>query len=102
MGLLVDGVWHDEWYEPDAHGAFQRPEARFRNRPRDIDIVAGRYHLYAARACPWAHRTLITRSLRGLTDAVSVTIVDPHMGPDGWAFRAEDPDPIGGAPPLRG
>ena len=102
MGLLVDGVWHDDWYEPDAHGAFQRPEARFRNRPHDINgIVAGRYHLYAARACPWAHRTLITRSLRGLTDAVSVTIVDPHMGPDGWAFRADDPDPIGGAALLR-
>jgi putative glutathione S-transferase len=99
MGQLVDGVWHDDWYEPDVHGAFQRPEARFRGRPREI--AAGRYHLYAAWACPWAHRTLITRSLRGLADAISVTIVDPRMGPDGWVFRADDPDPIGGAPLLR-
>jgi putative glutathione S-transferase len=99
MGQLVDGTWRDEWYEPDAHGAFQRPDTRFRNRP--AEIVAGRYHLYATWACPWAHRALITRSLRGLSSAISVTIVDPRMGPDGWSFRAGDPDPIGGAALLR-
>lgn len=99
MGELVDGTWRDTWYEPDAHGAFQRPHTRFRNRP--AAIVAGRYHLYAAWACPWAHRTLITRALRGLSDAISVTIVDPRMGRDGWAFRAGDPDPIAGAALLR-
>jgi putative glutathione S-transferase len=99
MGQLVDGTWHTGWYEPDAHGAFQRPATRFRARPQDI--TAGRYHLYAAWACPWAHRTLITRSLRGLSDAISVTLVDPHMGDDGWVFRADDPDPIGGAALLR-
>ncbi|HEY6173130.1 MAG TPA: glutathione S-transferase C-terminal domain-containing protein [Kofleriaceae bacterium] len=99
MGHLVDGTWHTGWYEPDAHGAFQRPAAQFRSRPREI--VAGRYHLYAAWACPWAHRTLITRSLRGLVGAISVTMVDPHMGDDGWVFRRDDPDPIGGAQLLR-
>jgi len=99
MGHLVDGTWHTGWYEPDAGGAFQRPDTRFRGRPDEV--VAGRYHLYAAWACPWAHRTLITRSLRGLTGAISVTMVDPHMGDDGWAFRADDPDPIGGAHLLR-
>jgi putative glutathione S-transferase len=99
MGQLVDGTWHTGWYEPDKHGAFNRPATRFRDRP--AEIVAGRYHLYAAWACPWAHRTLITRSLRGLTDAISVTMVDPHMGDDGWAFRPDDPDPIGGASLLR-
>lgn len=99
MGQLVDGIWHTGWYEPDAHGAFQRPATRFRGR---ADAVAsGRYHLYAAWACPWAHRTLITRSLRGLTGAISVTMVDPHMGDDGWVFRPDDPDPIGGAQLLR-
>ncbi len=71
----------------------------FRNRV--TEVAAGRYHLYVARACPWAHRTLITRSLRGLTDAISVTIVDPHMGEDGWPMRADDPDPIGNALHLR-
>src|SRR5215813_4421510 len=95
MGHLVDGTWHTGWYEPDAHGAFQRPAAQFRSRPRET--VAGRYHLYAAWACPWAHRAMITRSLRGLTGALPVTIVDPKMGDDGWAFRAGDPDPLGGA-----
>jgi len=99
MGQLVDGTWHTGWYEPDAHGAFQRPATRFRNHPPAI--VAGRYHLYAAWACPWAHRTLITRSLRGLTDAISVTMVDPHMGDDGWMFRPDEPDPISGAFLLR-
>ncbi|MBC7975059.1 MAG: glutathione S-transferase C-terminal domain-containing protein [Myxococcales bacterium] len=99
MGQLVDGTWHTGWYEPDAHGAFQRPATRFRNRP--AAITAGRYHLYAAWACPWAHRTLITRSLRGLTDAISVTMVDPHMGDDGWIFRPDEPDPISGAFLLR-
>src|SRR5688572_25021351 len=99
MGQLVDGVWHAGWYEPDAKGAFHRPATRFRDRP--TDIRSGRYHLYAAWACPWAHRILITRSLRGLTGAVGVTIVDPHMGDDGWAFRADDPDPVGRAAFLR-
>jgi len=108
MGHLVDGVWNTGWYEPDAHGAFQRPATRFRDTPSEI--AAGRYHLYAAWACPWAHRTLIARSLRGLEHAIGVTIVDPHMGDDGWALRPEDPDPsdptprdppIGGARLLR-
>ena len=99
MGHLVDGTWHTGWYEPDAQGAFHRPATRFRGRPPAI--TAGRYHLYAAWACPWAHRTLITRSLRGLGDALSVTMVDPHMGDDGWIFRPDDPDPISGAFLLR-
>ena len=98
MGQLVDGIWHSGWYEPDAKGAFQRPPTRFRGRPPAID--AGRYHLYVSDACPWAHRALITRALRGLEATVSVTIVDPRMGDDGWAFRADDPDP-GGARFLR-
>jgi len=95
MGQLVDGVWHTGWYEPDAKGAFQRPATRFRDRV--TAVAPGRYHLYVSYACPWAHRTLIVRSLRGLERAVSVTVVDPKMGDDGWVFRPEDPDPIGGA-----
>src|SRR5262249_38530495 len=61
----------------------------------------GRYHLYVSRACPWAHRTLITRALRGLEHAIGVTVVDPHMGDDGWAFAPDDPDPVGPATFLR-
>jgi glutathionyl-hydroquinone reductase len=99
MGHLVDGVWHTGWYEPDAQGAFRRPATRFRNRPRDV--AAGRYHLYASWACPWAHRAMIMRALRGLTGAIGATIVGPLMGDDGWPLRAEDPDPIGDARHLR-
>ncbi|MEJ7602464.1 MAG: glutathione S-transferase C-terminal domain-containing protein [Kofleriaceae bacterium] len=99
MGQLVDGIWHAGWYEPDPKGAFKRPDARFRGHPKVIE--PGRYHLYVSLACPWAHRTLITRALRGLEDAISVTIVDPKMSDDGWSFRDEDPDPIGGAKFLR-
>jgi putative glutathione S-transferase len=99
MGYLLEGVWNTGWYEPDAQGAFRRPATRYRNQPKDI--AAGRYHLYASWACPWAHRTLIVRSLRGLAGAVAATIVGPLMGDDGWPLRAEDPDPIGGAQHLR-
>ncbi len=95
MGQLVDGIWHAGWYAPDEAGAFARPETKYRERP--TAITAGRYHLYVAWACPWAHRTLITRALRGLEDAISITVVDPHMGEAGWRFRTDDPDPIGGA-----
>ena len=98
MGQLVDGVWRTGWYEPDAKGAFQRPAARFRNR--DVLAEPGRYHLYVSYACPWAHRTLITRALRGLEAAVSVTVVEPKMPDEGWVFGA-DPDPIGGAKRLQ-
>lgn len=99
MGQLVDGTWHAGWYEPDPHGAFQRPAARFRERAPAI--AAGRYHLFVSYACPWAHRTIITRALRGLERAISLTVVDPRMSDDGWSFRAEDPDPIAGATFLR-
>src|SRR5690348_218052 len=98
MGQLVDGVWHTGWYEPDAKGAFNRPATRFRNR--DVKPEPGRYHLYVSYACPWAHRTLITRALRGLEGAIGVTAVEPKMLDEGWAFGA-DPDPIGGAKLLQ-
>lgn len=99
MGQLIDGVWHAGWYPPDKSGAFARPETKFRDK--HIEPVAGRYHLYVSYACPWAHRTLMTRALRGLEDVLSVTVVDPHMGDDGWPFAASDPDPIGPSVFLR-
>jgi glutathionyl-hydroquinone reductase len=96
MGQLVDGTWHTGWYDPDAKGAFQRPKTQFRAQiGADHPAEAGRYHLYVSYACPWAHRTLIVRALRGLEAAIGVTVVAPKMGDDGWIFAADDPDPLG-------
>jgi putative glutathione S-transferase len=102
MGMLIDGVWTTKWYEPDEGGKFVRPETQFRERvtadgSSGFPAVAGRYHLYVALACPWAHRTLLARGLLGLEQAVSLSIVDPYMGEDGWAFSEREgciPDPI--------
>ncbi|MGD9844183.1 MAG: glutathione S-transferase family protein, partial [Variibacter sp.] len=92
MGLLVDGVWKDQWYDTKASGGrFEREPTRFRNwvtvdgsaGPSGHDgfkAERGRYHLYVSLACPWAHRTLIFRKLKRLEDAISVSVVSPHMG----------------------
>ncbi|HYB55429.1 MAG TPA: glutathione S-transferase family protein [Alphaproteobacteria bacterium] len=92
MGLLIDGVWHDQWYDTRASGGrFVRSESQFRDwvtadGSSRFKAEPGRYHLYVSLACPWAHRTLIFRALKGLEEAVSLSIVDPLMGPQGWAF----------------
>jgi putative glutathione S-transferase len=94
MGLLVDGKWHDEWYDTESSGGrFVRSEARFRNAVSDADFPAeaGRYHLYVSLACPWAHRTLIFRRLKGLEDIIPVTVVSPDMLENGWQFNAPEP-----------
>jgi putative glutathione S-transferase len=94
MGQLVDGAWQPGALVPrTAGGDFVRAHSSF--RAHVPAVAAGRYHLYASYACPWAHRTLITRALCGLEDAISVTIVDPHMGESGWPFTASAPDPFG-------
>ena len=97
MGQLVDGTWTVGWYDPDSRGAFKRPATQFRSwlGTGDFAVEPGRYHLYAAHACPWAQRTLITRSLRGLEDAIDVTLVEPKMSDDGWSFgEGADRDPL--------
>ena len=106
MGLLIDGTWHDQWYDTDeSEGRFERQEAGFRDwvsadGSTGFKAEAGRYHLYVSLACPWAHRTLIVRKLKGLEDMISVSVVDPRMGHDGWVFGdfpgATD-DPVNGA-----
>src|ERR1700679_3628981 len=75
-------------------GAFVRQESRFRrwvtaDGSSDFPAEAGRYHLYVARACPWAHRTLIGRMLMGLEDAISVSFVNPLRDERGWAFTGD-------------
>ena len=102
MGLLVDGKWHDTWYDTESTGgAFKRSAAQFRNW-LTADGSAGpsgkdgfkaepdRYHLYVSHACPWAHRTLIFRELKGLSDLISVSVVHPDMLDKGWTFETDD------------
>ncbi|MBX6322319.1 MAG: glutathione S-transferase family protein [Rhodospirillaceae bacterium] len=105
MGLLVDGVWQERWYDTEASGgAFVRARSTFRDRV-EADPGArhpaapGRYHLYVSLACPWASRTLVFRKLKGLEDAISLSIVDPVMGPGGWTFTTAPgciPDTVNG------
>lgn len=100
MGLLVDGQWHDKWYDTDkTGGTFQRDEASFRNWITEdgqagpsgdagFKAESGRYHIYVGYACPWAHRTLVFRMLKGLTDHISVSVVHPEMLSEGWTFAS--------------
>jgi putative glutathione S-transferase len=99
MGKLVEGVWVDEWYGSDAKGHFVRDETRFHNTvmadgSNGYAAEAGRYHLYVSLACPWAHRALLGRRLKGLEAAVSLSVVHPHMGKQGWEFL-EYPGAVG-------
>ena len=101
MGQLVDGVWQDVWYDTKKTGGnFVRSTARFRNwitadgsagpsGEGGFKAESGRYHLYVSHACPWAHRTLIFRVLKGLEEHVSVSAVHPDMLSDGWTFQTD-------------
>ena len=98
MGLLVDGKWQDKWYDTEENGGrFEREDAGFRNWVT-VDGSAGptgvggfkaesdRYHLYVSLACPWAHRTLVYRKLKGLENIIPISVVHPFMGEHGWTF----------------
>lgn len=93
MGLLVDGQWQDAWYDTaKTNGEFKREPTRFRaaisNEPNArFPAEKGRYHLYVSLACPWAHRTLIFRTLKKLDEYIDVSIVHPHMLEHGWEFK---------------
>lgn len=112
MGFMIDGVWHAEEPEKnDKDGAFKRPETSFRNwvtadgeagpsGDGGFKAEPGRYHLYICHACPWAHRTMIFRALKGLEDVISVSVVHWLMQDNGWTFAPGDgvvPDPVIGA-----
>lgn len=107
MNQLVDGGWRTDAYEStNDEGEFDRQETTFRDRIGEgVPAEAGRYHLYVSSACPWAHRTLLARSLKGLEETISVSVVDPFRDEDGWGFSPEKegctPDHIHGAEYLR-
>lgn len=102
MGMLVDGIWRDVWYDTKSTGgAFVRKAPSFRNwitadgsaGPSGIagfKAEPGRYHLYVSHACPWAHRTLIFRELKGLRAMITVSVVNAFMGEQGWTFLPGD------------
>jgi putative glutathione S-transferase len=105
MGQLIEGKWSNRWYETKSTGgSFVRGKTQFRNwvtadgspGPTGVGGFAaekGRYHLYVSYACPWAHRTLIFRKLKGLESHISLSVVHYFMGDQGWTF-AEGPGVI--------
>ncbi|WP_250461643.1 glutathione S-transferase family protein [Microbulbifer litoralis] len=112
MGLLVDGQWQDRWYDTEkSEGEFVREQAQLRNwitadgsagpsGEGGFAAEKGRYHLYVSLACPWAHRTLIFRKLKGLEDYIGVSVVSPYMREHGWTFNEDEGssgDPLYGA-----
>ena len=100
MGLLVDGKWQDKWYDTDSNGGkFERQASQFREWVSNDDnsqfpAESGRYHLYVSLACPWAHRALIFRKLKGLEKHIDISIVHPEMLDNGWEF-GDYPDATG-------
>ena len=101
MGLLIDGVWHDTWYDTKKSGGrFMRKDSAFRNwithdgapgpsGNGGFAAEANRYHLYVSLACPWAHRTLIYRKLKKLEALIDVSVVHHFMGDTGWTFETD-------------
>lgn len=101
MGLLIEGQWHDQWYDTKGSGGrFMRQDSQFRRQitadgSSGLPAVAGRYHLFVASACPWCHRTMILRRLKHLEGVISLSAVEPLMLEHGWTFAM--PDPLTGA-----
>ena len=98
MGKLVNGTWSDQWYDTKSTGGkFVREDANFRNFIGDgaFPAESNRYHLYVSLACPWAHRTLIFRQIKGLEKHISVSVVHPHMMENGWELKSDFPGATG-------
>ena len=99
MGLLIEGKWHTDWYDTKSTGGkFQRTASGFRNwitkdgspgltGKGGFKAEPDRYHLYVSLACPWAHRALIFRKLKGLEELITISSVNSFMGDQGWTFE---------------
>lgn len=111
MGILIEGNWKIRGYDTEANqGRFKRSESRFRDwitpdgsagpgHKKGFKAEKDRYHLYVSHACPWAHRTLIFRKLKGLEDLIPISVVNTYMGDAGWTFEPGEgviPDPLHG------
>lgn len=111
MGLLVNGEWRDQWYDTKSHGGeFVRESAQLRDWITDdgaagpdgqpaLKAESGRFHLYVSLACPWAHRTLIMRRLKGLEEHIGVSVTSPYMREEGWTYERSEGstgDPLNG------
>lgn len=106
MGLLIDGKWHDQWYDThSSNGEFIRQDAQFRHtisKSGPYPAEAGRYHLFVSLACPWAHRTLIFRSLKKLENIISVSLVKAEMLNEGWQLSSESYGDASEKSPIEG
>lgn len=92
-GMMVEGKWTNDWNERERSDKFNETPTTFRERvtadgSSGFKAETGRYHLYVSLACPWAHRTLIMRELKGLNDVISISIVDPILSDKGWKFSS--------------
>ena len=109
MGLLINGEWKDKWYDTEENdGRFEREKSSFRSwitadgsaghfGKEGFEAEPGRYHLYVSYACPWAHRALIFRAIKGLEEMIDISVVNWYMGENGWSFKPGPgvvPDPI--------
>src|SRR6476660_1610536 len=102
MGQLIDGKWSTQWYDTKKSGGkFVRSQSGFRNWVTSdgspgpsgeggFAAETDRYHLYVSLACPWAHRTIIFRHLKGLENVISMSVTSWHMGENGWTFDKEE------------
>ena len=106
MGMLVKGKWTDRWYDTESTGGrFERKDSSFRNWIKadgstDFEPESGRFHLYVSLACPWAHRTVIYRRLKGLEEHITISVVNPIMLENGWTFEEGEgviPDTVNNA-----
>jgi len=105
MGKLIAGTWTDQSIPTNDKGHFVREDTTFKGSvtadgSSGFRAESGRYHLYVSLACPWAHRTLVARALKGLEQAIGISVVHPHMGDNGWEFAefpGATPDTLHGA-----
>ncbi len=98
MGQLIEGIWHtDDLSRTNASGEFERKQSDYRSflGSEKFKAEAGRYHLFVNAGCPWAYRAILYRSIKNLSELISVSYSRPAAGPEGWTF--DEPESLLGA-----